>query len=671
MGITNLSITSISQPSNVITLVAAVTVDARGANANSFNFRLTYPTEDPTYNAFVTPSTQSPRDSTEYSNFTLTVTFSLAEFAGLYTIDQTATYLVNYSGNFATSQNYTYVNPNSFVFNSFTVLQSSIYEIVATATYTAVLETGSVQASDFTYTVVIDSTPYTYTTATTGFNPTVTSTSFIITFTSTYFNDLFQDGVLQAHTLNFTKPPPSSLDVTTTPPVEFTYSQTTNMTITISSIVLDTDPTYVLASFVYTFSGFTPTNTNLIYKVRGDTDLAPENVTWTINNSTKFGSARFSTGSTQTASIYVQLASFTNQIRYVATSGSPVGPFFSNTVNTVYTIANSNNIGITKPVTVISISANKTAILPPVAKVPGTLYHFKISTADAYTCKIYPFLTAPFTPTLRTYLYTTSGPAFDSFIESANYYLFDSTTTLNTLTLASNGTNWWILNNYLNSLTIGVLSSAPTLYVEEVNETTAFQYTYLNSGVSYTKILLKAMSYSYLKYIFITNSDSSTNTFIIYTPNGAPLETLGGTSGEYNYLTFTLNSGKVAGIVLTYINGIYYIISAAINPSISAISPFLDTSSTLSTTLSFLQNQSYYEIPYLPSFNYVQAKLLIMKGLTTPISIRGGDIVLFQLESVAVSAFSLPVNSAVWFIGIKSSSSEQSYLPVSYYSPPA
>jgi hypothetical protein len=670
LRVTNIAITSISQPSNLITVVANITTENRGGGGGTidpafFNFHLTYDTY--TY-VSATPTDVSPKTA-QTSDFTLTATFDYAGFNFLYVIGQSATYYINYQGNNETSQAYTYLNPNSFVFTSFTVVETSPNQITASAAYTSMLSIGSVEAGDFTYTVVISGTTYTYTTTSTpAFTPTVDSTSFFFIFTST-FTELFQDGDVQTHTLNFTKAPPVSLNVTSSP-VELTYSATATMTLSFGSIVLDTDPNYVLTTFAYTYAAFTPNSANLFYKLNG-TNITSSDVTWTLNNSTKIGTARFSIGTSQTAPIFIQVATITHQLQYLVTVGDPVGPFYSSVLNTVYTIANANNKAITKPITIITISANKTIILPPVVKVPGTLYHFKILTASAYTCKIYPFLTAPFTPTLRTYLYTTTSPAFDSTIETGSPYIFDSTTGLNTLTLVSDGTTWLIINRYINSVATDVFTGTLTQYLTETNETDAFQYTFLNVTSSYTKILLHSMSYSYLKYIFIVNSDSSTRTFIIYTPDGAPLETLSGRSGSYNYLTVSLAAGRVAGFVLTYSNGTYYIISTAVDPGITAITNFRDTSTVISRTLSFIQNPQYYEIPYLPTFPYSRAKLVIIKALTYPLSFRGEDDgtnnLVFQLTDAPVPAFSLPLNSAIWLIGFKSTATRQYYFPVSYF----
>jgi len=666
MGVTGITITSISQPDNVITLVASITVDNKGANPSLFNYHLTYPSN--TY-VSATASTQTP-SGTQNSNFTLTATFSYADFYALYTVGQSATYYVNYNGIQETSQSYIYVNPTSFTFNSFTVLETTPNQITATATFTAVgISLPSVEAADFTYNVVIGGTTYTYTTSTIpAIAPTVDLTSFTFIFTPGTFTELFQDGDVQTHTLNFTRLV-YSLNVTTDP-VVLTYSGTPTMTLTFSSIVVDTDPTYILASFAYTYTAFTPNSANLFYKLNG-TNITSSDVTWTLNNSTKLGSARFSSGTGETAPVFIQVASITHQLQYLVTVGDPIGPFYSSILSSVYTIANSNNKAITKPLTTITISAIKTIILPPVAKVPGTLYHFKILSASSpYTLKIYPFLTTPFTPTLRTYLYNNiSTPSFDSTIETATPYIFNSTTGLYTLTLVSDGTNWWILNKYLNSLTLNVLTGAPSQYVAETNETNSFQYTYVSPASSYTKILLHSMSYSYLKYIFIINSDSSTRSFIIYVPDGYGLENLTSRSGNYNYFAFNLDSGKVAGFILTYLNGTFYIISSSINPNISAISNFTETPTVITNTLSFFQYGNFFQIPFINTLDSTHSQLVAMKGNTYPLSINGADGVLFQLASAGTPAFSLDYGAAVWFIGIRFSETREYYLPVSYYTP--
>ena len=140
---------------------------------------------------------------------------------------------------------------------------------------------------------------------------------------------------------------------------------------------------------------------------------------------------------------------------------------------------------------------------------------------------------------------------------------------------------------------------------------------------------------------------------------------------RYNYFTFTIPAGKIAGIILTYLNNTYYIISASINPSISTSGTTSETPTIISSTVSLLQSQPAYEIPYyLPNFDSSISQLLILKSATTP-TVQGGTNVLFRLTKDPVSLFSLDVGAAVWFIGYQFDETRQYYLPVSYYVPPA
>ena len=658
----------------IITAAADITYYETPVIVSNFTYNLTYSGGSYT-NA--TPSSQSPADgTTQTGNFTLTLTFSIGDFPNVLVDGRTTTYNFLYDGYSVAQFSYapTFIFP-TFSFTSFTVQQMNYNEIDVESTYSFTNMESAPTASSFTYTVVIGATTHTYDSNTPNFTPLVQSGYYTFTFGSADFPELFVNGELQTHTLNFQA---YGLNVTTDPPVQIIYSNTVSLTFTAISLQLEAgNLNNVEASFSFTYTNFEygpPSQTNKFYYVLNGTLLNNNIITWNIsenaigNSGTGTGTARFA----RQSDIFIQAASITHLVRYV--DGAEVGPFDSSTVTTVFTLSDSNNVTITKPVTIVTISANKSIILPPVGTSKGTLYHFKILTAtNPNTLKIFPLVVlSPPIPPLVTKLYTTSL-TYDSVIEGvAGPITFNSTTTRNTLTLISDGANWSILNKYTDTLTIGALTGAPTNTLSETTQTKSFQYTYVNSeGDYYTKILLNSTAFSYLKYIFITNADSASLVFTIYVPIAKAFETLPVNESRYNYFTFTIPAGKIAGIILTYLNNTYYIISASINPSISTSGTTSETPTIISSTVSLLQSQPAYEIPYyLPNFDSSISQLLILKSATTP-TVQGETNVLFRLTKDPVSLFSLDVGAAVWFIGYQFDETRQHYLPVSYYVPPA
>ena len=658
----------------IITAAADITYYETPVIISNFTYNLTY-SGGSYLNA--TPSTQSPADgTTETGNFTLTLTFSIYDFPNVVVDGLTTTYNFLYDGYSVAQFPYTptFFNP-TFTFGPFSVSQINFNLIEASTTYTFNFESAPT-ASSFTYTVVKGESTYTYTTSNPNFIPNLETTGiFLVSFGSVEFPELFDNGVLQTHTLNYQG---NSLDVDTDPE-EFTYDNTVSLIFTELTVQLEPgNLNNVEASFSFTYTNFqyAPPQSGQFYYVLNGTVLENNTITWNISatsdppgSTSGFGSgtARF----TRQSNIFIQAASITHLVRYV--DGAEVGPFNSSTVTTVFTISDSNNITITNPVTIITINNNKSIILPPVGSRKGILYHFKILTAtNPYTLKIFPYLVvSPPIPPLLTKLYTTSL-TYDSVIEGVAGPLTMSSTR-NTLTLISDGTSWSILNRYTDTLTIGALTGAPTNTLSETTETKSFQYTYVNSeGDYYSKILLASSTSSYLKYIFITNADSSPLEFTIYLPISKAFETLPAISSRYTYFTFTIPAGKVAGIILTYLNNTYYIISASIDPSISTSGSISETPTIISSTVSLLQNQPAYQISYyLPNFDSSISQLLILKTVSAPPTIQGENNVQFQLTKDPVSLFSPATGSAVWFIGYQFNSTRQYYLPVCYYLPPA
>jgi hypothetical protein len=432
-------------------------------------------------------------------------------------------------------------------------------------------------------------------------------------------------------------------------------------------ILYQLDNTIVRANFTYTYSGFTPNTDYFEYYLNETLIDRSKDVTFNITQSAGSGSgfADFSRVDSDIISFFLQASTQTHLIRY---QGGGIGPFDTSTITTKFTVSDSNNIILQNPVTIVTISAYKSIILPPVATKKGILYHFKILTATApYTFRIVPYFSvSPPIPPLLTSLY--NSLTFDSVIEGVAGPL-TMNSTRNTLTLVSDGTSWWILNRYPGTITPNSAASLPSPAVTETNETTSFNYNYVNLEND-NSIILNSMSYSYLKYIFITNAYESSVTFSIYFPSGSGLETLASGDGNtYKYLSFSLASGTVGGLILTYSNSRYYIIGSSINASITSITPSIETPLTISSSISRLTTGTYFELPFVSNITSSIAVLTIIKAGTGTKEVKAATNVLFQIAQQTNTAFSLPTNSTVWFIVIKVSTS-QYYLPVSYYVPP-
>ena len=211
----------------------------------------------------------------------------------------------------------------------------------------------------------------------------------------------------------------------------------------------------------------------------------------------------------------------------------------------------------------------------------------------------------------------------------------------------------------------------PDPHLTELTETNSFKYNYVDSA-SYNNILIHPISYSYLKYIFISNSDTSIVTFNIYVPSGSGLETLAGIGGQYLSLSFSLSVGEIAGLILTYSGDTYYIISASVNLSITTEATFSDDSSLISNTVTRLVNGLYFQVPYVPTLDSSHSCLFILKsGNATIKHVKGQTAnVIFQTTAVTPSsAFSITGDVAIWFIVIyEQGRGRDFYLPICYYS---
>ena len=551
----------------------------------------------------------------------------------------------------------------SVTFTSYAVVSGTI-----TLTADVVIYSGqTADASEFVYILYAGETTYdpaTPTSQSPASGEYSTNFTLTLTFSELDFPDLYVNGQENTYTVQY--PAGSQVGAQS-----YTYYSTPS-TIQFTSftvILYQLDDTIVRANFTYTYSGFTPNTDYFEYYLNETLIDRSKDVTFNINQSagSGSGSADISRVDSDIITFFLQASTQTHLIRY---QGDGIGPFDTSTITTKFTVSDSNNIILQNPVTIVTISDYKSIILPPVATKKGILYHFKILTATApYTFRIVPYFSvSPPIPPLLTSLY--DSLTFDSLIEGlAGPLTFDSTTTRNTLTLVSDGTSWWILNRYPGTITPNSAASLPSPAVTETNETTSFNYNYVNLE-NYNSIILNSMSYSYLKYIFITNAYESSVTFSIYFPSGSGLETLASGDGNtYKYLSFSLASGTVGGLILTYSNSRYYIIGSSINASITSITPSIETPLTISSSISRLTTGTYFELPFVSNITSSNAVLTIIKAGTGTKEVKAATNVLFQIAQQTNTAFSLPTNSTVWFIVIKVSTS-QYYLPLSYYVPP-
>jgi hypothetical protein len=550
----------------------------------------------------------------------------------------------------------------SVTFTSYAVVAGTI-----TLTANVVIKSGeTADVSEFVYILYAGGTTYdpaTPTSQSPASGEYTNDFTLTLTFSALDFPNLYISEQANTYTVQY----PAGNQVGTASYTYYSSPPTIQFT-SFTVILYQLDNTIIRANFTYNSSGFEPSTSNFIYYLNGSI-LDNSYITWNItdNESGGVGFADFSRVGAVTAALFLQASTQTHFIRY---QDNEIGPFNTSTITTKFTVSDSNNIIIQNPVTIVTISAYKSIILPPVATKKGILYHFKILTATApYTFRIVPYFSvSPPIPPLLTSLY--SSLTFDSVIEGvAGPLTFDSTTTRNTVTLVSDGTNWWILNKYLGTLTPSSAALLPNPAATESTETTSFQYNFLNNRDSLTNIIIHPMSSSYLKYIFIINSSGGSETFSIYFPSGAGLETLSTNDGDiYKYFSFPLPSGAVGGVILTYSNSRYYIIGTSINASITSISPSIETPLTISSSISRLTTGTYFELPYVSNITSSNAVLTIIKAGTGTKQVNAATNVLFQIAQQTNSAFSLPTNSTVWFIVIKNGNN-QYYLPVSYYSP--
>lgn len=356
---------------------------------------------------------------------------------------------------------------------------------------------------------------------------------------------------------------------------------------------------------------------------------------------------------------------------------APPSPVTSNTV-TYYNVVgiDANNILLRdnlKEITLVDISSrNKSVILPHTMACKGIILHFKIIAS-----------TAPNKFTISPYMdQYPDGPRFSSFSSSPVEFTGDidgvngprGFTVLNyVISIVSDGYSWTILNIYDGAVSITPLYSLPLRIISESSETAAVQYSYINES-SYTNILLSPMTYSYLKYIFLRNSSDGTITFTLYFPYNIAVENTS-SPDTYNTLSVTLPSNRTIkhsfGIILAYLNGSYYIISARILPyNFYQAGGFDPPIITVTNTVNFIQNSSRVYMPLITNSNSSRCNLVILKNnreTNENVIIVSQDSGVFIMND-SFTAISMDFSSVVWFI-VNVNRGVSAYIPVCYYSP--
>jgi hypothetical protein len=323
---------------------------------------------------------------------------------------------------------------------------------------------------------------------------------------------------------------------------------------------------------------------------------------------------------------------------------------------------------------IVNATVNKSIVLPPVNSSVGVPYHIKLTNVGA-SCelRISPYMTTPITFPLQTTLYIRNTIPFDSPIEDANSNSLYIINSAKTVTFVSSGTGWYIINNYsfaTSGLSINGGATLPGDQLNEPSDLTAFYVNYDGTNVSRRNVLLYTMTNTHLKYIFIWNSSVTTTTFTIYLPSGAIYEDAGRSPSYplYNALSFDLPNNGVAGLIMTYRNGRYYVLSATINPFFSTSAP--NSTTLLTKTLTFIQNGTTgAQFPNILDLDTSTTRLFIVKcnSTYTPF-FKGETPSIVFLTAGAATDFILNYKEAVWMLPIKVSE-KQKYLPLCYYKP--
>ena len=367
------------------------------------------------------------------------------------------------------------------------------------------------------------------------------------------------------------------------------------------------------------------------------------------------------------SSYYKQLMRYAFYITTVALSSNTQT---STLIKYLFIPSSSNNIQMSgnkiKSFTAVDISSgNKSIILPPITT-HTPIMHFKITAVNSpYIFQMIPYFTVN-----ANYTFYDTFPSFDSTIDGSTLQLYLNTVN-HTVSLASDGTNWTVLNRYSYVVPINEHQNLPQSILTESSEINAVQYTYINPQSSYNNMLVHPMTSSYLKYIFLKNSHTIEVTFNLYFPSGKGVDNSDVSNiVNYNAITITLPSTKVAGLIITYVNNRYYIISATINPDYYQATGFSDPTITLTKTVNYIENSIASRV-YMPSIMNPTSsicKLVIIKGRR---SNSGNNILVAQSSGVFImennyTAISMAFSTVLWFI-VNVNNATSAYLPVNFY----
>jgi len=317
-----------------------------------------------------------------------------------------------------------------------------------------------------------------------------------------------------------------------------------------------------------------------------------------------------------------------------------------------------------KMVTVADISsAHKSVILPPITtKTP--VMHFKITVVHSpYIFQIIPYFTLP-----TGYVLYDTIPTFDSTIDGTSQQQLYLDGLNRAISLVSDGTNWTVVNNYSDTLTVTSIidSTLPSPILSESSEKVAVQYSFTGSGQGiYDKMILRAMTSSYLKYIFLKNSSGSSLSFMLYFPVQAGVDNIDTLGLGYNTITLTIADTRVAGLIITFLNGKYYIIFAGVIPFYFQAGGYETPTITLTKTVNFIESATRVYMPSITTSNSF-CKLLFLKarGVTNTILVAQGTGV-FIMDST-YTAISMDTPSVLWFI-INVNNDISAYLPVCFF----
>jgi hypothetical protein len=319
--------------------------------------------------------------------------------------------------------------------------------------------------------------------------------------------------------------------------------------------------------------------------------------------------------------------------------------------------------------TLVDLSTdNKSVILPHTTVCKGIILHFKITAVDAGGLNTFTM-----SPYMDQY---PNGPASTSFSSTTVEYTgsIDGTNgpiyfnTLNSvISIISDGWNWIVLNKYAAPITIGSTSIFPEDITSETSEKNVVRYVY-QSGRNYNNISLYPMTSTYLKYIFLKNTDTNPIDFTLYFPFGAGLDNQNGVLGNYSTILLRIPAGKVGSFIITFLNSRYYIISAQAIPDYSQASGFDNPTITLTRTVNFIDTASRVYMPIVTTSNSSLCKLVIIKVRTV-----SNIIAVAQTSGVFImdddyTAISMATSSVLWFI-VNMNNGTEAYLPVCYYVP--